>query len=481
MISINSFLKQATIYSVSNIVNKAITIFLLPLYTHFLSPTEYGMFDFILLTINLINLTIALEIHQAIARFYAEWQMHKRKIYLSTALFFTLFVYSSFSLFVFLFKDTISELILGDRLHSRIIVYSIGMMWSSGIYYFAQSQLRWQMKSQQFAFSTFIFTITTFLSSLFFVRVQNFGLIGVINGITVGNTFGLITAILYSRNSYGLLFGWRKLLSMLKFSSPLVISSVSIFLLMYIDRIMIKNFLSFKDLGLFGIAYKFSSILSFLSLGVNNAILPLIYNNHKEINASLQISKILNLYIFFSFLIMSFISLFSKELILIFTTNQYLEATLIIPLLILITIISSISNFIPGLFIAKKTKLIAFINSMVAIFSLVANYFLIPKIGLLGSCYANIFAFTIGLTINYFVGQKYYPIYMDFVKIFKILFFSFLLIGLSMFGEGYYFFSNLLFKLTLIIFYLVICFIEFYSKVIVINKLETTFKYIFRK
>ena len=53
MISIKSFLKEATIYSLSNFLNKAITIFLLPLYTHYLTPGEFGMFDFILITINL--------------------------------------------------------------------------------------------------------------------------------------------------------------------------------------------------------------------------------------------------------------------------------------------------------------------------------------------------------------------------------------------------------------------------------------------
>lgn len=481
MISIKSFLKEATIYSLSNFLNKAITIFLLPLYTHYLTPGEFGMFDFILITINLINLTIAFEIHQSIARFYSEWELEERKFYLSSALIFILLVYSGFSIFVYLNKNLFAKIILGDYNHYNIIIYSIGMIWTSGIYYFTQSQLRWQMKSKEFAICTFTFTITTFLASIILVKYNEMGLIGVINGLTIGNIFGIITTLYFTRNSYGLFFSLRRVVSMLKFSSPLVFSSVSLFLLIYIDRIMIKNFLTFKDLGVFGIAYKFSSILSFLSLGINNAILPLIYNNHKDKTTPAQISKILNLYILLSLMLMSIISIFSRELIMIFATFEYLDATKIIPFLILITILSSINNFIPGLFIEKKTKIIAYINIFTALFSLITNYILIKKLGLIGSCYANLLAFSFGLSINYFISQKYYPIDIFFVKILKIFIVSFILVTTNIFLIEYNITFNIFFKILLLFSYIPLCFFIFYSKNTIHNNFELSLKYIFRK
>jgi O-antigen/teichoic acid export membrane protein len=481
MISIKSFVKQASIYSISNFVNKTISLFLLPLYTHYLSPGEYGMFDFIIITINLINLTIAFEIHQAIARFYTEWEIEDRKIYLSSALIFTLFIYTAFSIFVYYYKNLFAKIIFGDIINSKIIVYSIGMIWTSGIFYFTQSQLRWQLKSKEFGICTFIFTATTFLASFFLVKYKGMSLFGVINGLTIGNIFGIFTTFFFTRTSYKLVFSWSKLTSMLKFSTPLVFSSVSLFLLMYIDRLMIKNFLTFRDLGVFGIAYKFSSILSFLSIGVNNAILPLIYKFHKNETTPLQISRILNLYILFSFFLMSIISIFSRELILLFANEQYMEAIIIIPLLTFVTILASISNFIPGLFIAKKTKIIAFLNILIAAFSLVSNYFLIKKYGILGSCYANLFAYSLGFTLNFIISQKYYPISINFFKILNIIILTFVSIMLSYLINKFNLTLSILLKLLLLFFYIISCLIIFYSYKFVYNRTIPLFKSILKK
>jgi O-antigen/teichoic acid export membrane protein len=243
---------------------------------------------------------------------------------------------------------------------------------------------------------------------------------------------------------------------------------------------MIKNFLTFKELGVFGIAYKFSSILSFLSVGVNNAILPLIYNNHKDKTTPTQISKILNLYILLSFILMTIISVFSRELILLFATNEYMAATKVIPFLILITILASISNFFPGLAIAKKTKIIAYINIFTAAFSIIANYFLIKKIGILGSCYANLFAFILLFSINYFFSQKYYPINIYFSKIFKIITISSILIIINYFMIELNLVFYVFIKFLSLFIYIPLCLIIFYSKETISNKLGLIFKFLYR-
>ena len=55
------FYKHATLYTLSSLLTKGISVLLVPLYTRFLSPRDYGLLDLVLATCTLVNLTIALD------------------------------------------------------------------------------------------------------------------------------------------------------------------------------------------------------------------------------------------------------------------------------------------------------------------------------------------------------------------------------------------------------------------------------------
>ena len=410
MINVKSFLKQSSVYTISTFLSRAITLLLIPVYAKFLTPADYGAVDIVSVTCTLINLTIALEIHQAIARFYNEWHEKARVVNISTAFLFSLLVYTIFILILYPIRSRLAGYFFEDQSKTVEMNAALLMVWSSGIYYFTQSQLRWQMLIWNHAIVTICFTTVTGLLTVYLIAFKGLAMLGVLYGLVGGNLVGIILSVYFTRMSYGRYFSPSRLKQMLSFSIPLVVSGISVFLSLYVDRLMIKHYLDLDDLGIFSMGSKFASIVGLLLVGVNNALSPLIYKHYKEPETPAQIEKIFHFFILAGLLMFLGLSLFAHEILLVFTTTDYLGAQNIIPFLVISTLLSAMYNFTPGIFIGKKTKLILYINLATALVNLFLNFCLIRYFGIIGSCIATMISAVFNFILYLHFNKIYYPI-----------------------------------------------------------------------
>jgi hypothetical protein len=92
----------------------------------------------------------------------------------------------------------------------------------NGIFILLRSQLRWLAMPVQFSIANFLFSVVTLLSTIIFLIIMNFGLIGVFLGQIVGSIIGIIVSFYYLRGTFSFFFEIGKLKELLRFSSPLV-------------------------------------------------------------------------------------------------------------------------------------------------------------------------------------------------------------------------------------------------------------------
>ena len=145
------FFKDSIIYTIPSILSRGISIILVPLYTRVLNPSDYGSLDLFMVFANLVNLVVALEISQGVARFYAsEGDSYRKTLYASTSLWFTLFCYILFSSAMIYLSSSVSDFIMGQSKH--LIAFKCGIIYIlvNGVFYLAQNQLRWELKSKEY-------------------------------------------------------------------------------------------------------------------------------------------------------------------------------------------------------------------------------------------------------------------------------------------------------------------------------------------
>lgn len=388
-----SFIRDSFLYGLSNVVARASSVLLVPVYTRALSPADFGVIDLMLVLISVVNVTIALEISQGVARYFMEARTDdERSRYASSSLWFTVATYTAFAVVMWLLAGDVSEVLLHDRNRVDIIRVAAASAWSNGLFYLGLNQLRYQLRPMSYAAVSVAATVVTIITTVLLVVVFRMGAIGVLIAQLVGYTVGLTLVMLRAQPVYRFLFDASKCAEMLRFSIPLVPSSIGVFVTLYVDRIAISRLMSLEDLGQFGIGYRVASVVTLVMIGFQGALSPLIYAHHNEEGTPRELARIFRVFVSLALIGWLALSLFAREIVMVFTTPAFHRGSDVVPLLALAIILSGMYVFAPGLWVAKRTGVIAVINITGAVLNTVLNLVLIPMFGITGAALATMLA-----------------------------------------------------------------------------------------
>lgn len=388
---IRAFLKDSLLYGVAAIVSRGISFALVPLYTRALAPADYGVIDIIMVCASLINLTVGLEITQSVARYYSDAGTEDEKQrYASTALWFTLAAYSLFWIVGAALAPRLGAAILDSPGRAGLVQVALASIWANALCTFALNQLRWQLRASWYAVVNVALTAVTLVASVVFVVVLRQGLIGAIAAQLAGYLVGAALGVYFSRDSYRAVFDRRKLGRMLRFSAPLVPSSIAVFVAMYVDRIAIKELMTMEDVGVFGVGYRVATIASLLMIGFQGALTPLVYTHHRLPETPLNVARLFRYFVAFALFACASLSLFAPELVALFATPRYRGSAAVVPFLSASVLLSGMYVFAPGLGLAKKTVGIALITTAGAVLNTVLNFALVPLLGIRGAALATL-------------------------------------------------------------------------------------------
>ncbi|MBI5677990.1 MAG: oligosaccharide flippase family protein, partial [Planctomycetes bacterium] len=321
---LRQFFKDSSIYGASRFLSQGISLFLVPLYTRVLLPEDYGVIDMIAVFAAIINLTVALEISQGVARYLSEVRSEADRIaYASSGLWFTLGTFGIFAFCALYFSDSLTLLLLDSLQWQKVIQVAVISIVLNGLFSLLQSLLRWQLRPKSYVISNIVFTLVTTGVASFLVIVMKEGVVGVFYGQIAGAVAGAAISWMFTRKYLKLFFVWDKCKEMLAFSLPLVPSGIGVFVANYIDRIAIKNLMTMNDVGLYGIGFRLAAVTNLLMVGFNGALTPLIYSNYKKASTPGDLSRIFKYFLALAIPMVTAISLFSYEILWVFTTPRY--------------------------------------------------------------------------------------------------------------------------------------------------------------
>jgi O-antigen/teichoic acid export membrane protein len=415
---IKGLIKDSLAYSFSNIVSHGVSLLLLPFFTRVLAPADYGVMDILQMFTSVVKITVPLEIYQALARFYIDSTDDKTKIaYSSNALWVTTVNYGIFVLASIIFAKPLSLLILQSSDYSGVFSLCAVAIATNGIFFLLQVQSRYNFKSASFLVSSMIFVVVSSSVTAAAVLWLRVGIRGIYYGQIAGAATGMIFSLIANRSCYRFTLDFSRLRVMLSFSAPLIPSSLGLFISSYIDRVAIQRMMSLSDVGVYGIAARFSSLTSLLLLGFGSALNPLIYRHYRDPETRSKISRLFTYFITAAIVVTFFFLSYSREILSIFATSAYRAAEDVIPVLVVGAFVSSMYLFNPGLPIEKKTGILSLINILGAAVNIVLNLLCIPLLGIMGAAIASVGDALVVYFLNYVFSQKYYRIQFEWKKL----------------------------------------------------------------
>ena len=161
MSSNKSLLKNSSIYSLVQILQKAIGLFLLPVYTSLLSPSDKGITDVVQPLVTFLSIFYTLALNSAVVRFYVDYKENDKKLkeFWGTCITFVILNSVIITIILIIFKDVLLlPLAKGINFYPYIVLGLVSITFNP-IYTIFQSTLQAREESSTYGINNLLYFI----------------------------------------------------------------------------------------------------------------------------------------------------------------------------------------------------------------------------------------------------------------------------------------------------------------------------------
>ena len=178
---------------------------------------------------------------------------------------------------------------------------------------------------------------------------------------------------------------------MLRFSLPLIPTTVFWWITGVSDRYLVARMRSDTENGLYAAAYKIPTLLTYMVSVFNEAWrLSAVRESDDEGECAAFFSKVFRYYVAIVFVGGAFLIAFAKICSIILFADSYYEAWLYVPILVVATVFTSFDSFLATAYFTKKKTMVSFYTSMAgAVLNIALNLIWIPTWGAVGASLAT--------------------------------------------------------------------------------------------
>ena len=420
--------KDFILYGIGGALSKASSIILLPFYTFYFSPEEYGVLELLTIIITLSSIMGLLQLESSLSRFFYEYKTEERKQLITTLFLFSGLLSFIITIILWVFGNSINILIF-DTL-AYISAYNISLL---SLPLFCLNSLliiiiRFTEKKQIFIQSQGLLFLANLITPVVLVYFYDFG----ISSFFWGQFFGLLLAVIFitlsSKNDFGKTFSIKFIGPSLKYSLPLIPGVASGWINSYGSRFLMISFLSFKEIGIYAAAIKIASVFQLIGSAFRMTWPQFFWKTFKEDKNHKQVFRTIHYWI--SLIISAaiiFFTIFVADVASLILKEDYNKAITYIPMISFSFLIQSFFIQIVGVgpSIKYKTKFNSYAFILGTLLNLITLVIFLPKIGLI----AVPISFLISSLVSYFTlwyfSELLYKI--NFSKRITILHFSLIL------------------------------------------------------
>lgn len=428
-------LKKIRLFSIGPIVAAFLGVIILPISTWYFSVEDIGRFSMYQLTTSLVIIILGLGLDQGYVREY-----HEKNIKERSALFKTIFVPAFLLLFLMsllvLFSPwSISKVLFG--VESKIISWLvISGVYLSFISKFLVLILRMEERALLYSMAQLVPKLTFLLALIFFVvfsiknRFHNL-MIAHLSGLILGFLLLFLCTYKTSTQASKSTVDGVLLKRMLIYTLPLMGGGLAFWGIASTDKIFLRTFSNFEELGVYSVAYNFAGAALILQSIFSTLWAPQVYKWSSTGEAKQKVLGVISLAISVIIVVWALIGMFSWVIDYILPENysnvdSLVLVVMVYPLLYTLSEATSV-----GIGITRKTVYALIATLAALIINLAGNYLLVPIYGAEGAGISSAFAFFIFFCIKTEVSRK---IWLDFPKVKMYIFLIILLTTSAVFN-----------------------------------------------
>ncbi len=417
-------------YTAASIISKLIAVALLPLYTRYLTPSDYGAAEVLFAAVVAVSIVIRLGVVEALLRFYYKTDEDPDRTVATS--FSVLFWAGTISALILLpFAAPISELLLGQT-DTELTRIAIAGLWVLTLSEYLLTIFRLDERAKAFFTVTVISVLVTIPVTVVLVVFYDLGAEGLLLGSYGTGAVVVLFLIAYHHRRLSLIPDLPLLRRMMRFGLPTMPAELSLYSLSFVDRIIIARTLGLAEAGLYALAVKVSQSVNVLVRGFQLAFPPLAYSIVDDDEAAKAYSAVVTWFVVLMALVITAIWLTAPWIIRIFAAPEYFPAEEAVGPVAAGTALYAI--YMVLLVVLGRTGRTEF-NFPATLAGVTANIglnlILVPVWGIVGAAVSLVISYSIVLVLMYVFTQRLFPVPYEWLRLLKVVGASAVLIAIG--------------------------------------------------
>lgn len=417
--------RDTAIYSLGVVLARAVSFFMLPVYTRYLTTSDYGVLSLLDMTVEIASILFVAGVTAGMSLFYYQTSDEfERGTIIRTG--YTVEVLLGFvaGAIIIAAATPIWHYGLRDAGTPGLVRLSGISLALSTLLGAPRAVLQMQQKSHSVVGLSITRLVLQLGLNILFVVGLRANVAGVLYSTIIANgVVGSILAVWLFRSTHGK-FSWPVLVRLRKYGVPTQLSSAGQFMLTFGDRFFLQASHGASAVGLYGLAYQFGFLLN--QLGATPIINAWTPQRLQLMSAprAVRDARYSEGFFFVNLLLLTMataIGVGVRPLLQVMTTPAFHAAARIVPLVLAAYVVVSWTDVIRfAVTVVERPRYLAY-GSWAAVVVIVPLYaLLIPPFGGFGAAAATLIAFLVRFGLMYYWSQRAWPVHYQWGRVLRL-------------------------------------------------------------
>ena len=382
--TIEKLARGTVVYGLGEVVSRLLTLLLLPVFTAYLSPSEYGVVSILTALGVFVTSVFSLGLGAAIAPVYFEGNNRIRK---DTIICTTLLLLAA-SVVVLLaagaaLSSSISRLLFDVTAHARLVILLLATSACTILMIPFRQYLQFEERAKSYvALSAFSVVITAALSVWMVMGLKR-GVNGMLEAGLIGQAFGLVLfatpCIIRIKPRAESTIG----LELLRLSLPLLPAFGFVFVLQHGGKYQLQWFRGLEEVGIYTIGFNLGVVISVVVTAFQSAWIPYFMSfADRPGEARVVYGRVLTYYVLVVGTLTLGVFAVARPVVLLMTVPAYHEAWKVVGVIATAQFLAGVwIVLLPGMYLAKEVQFIALLQGLAAATVVLLGLLLIPPFG----------------------------------------------------------------------------------------------------
>ena len=416
--TLRSLARGSLLVTAANIVPRAATFLLLPIYTRFLSQADFGLVSLAGSAALLLAVACRLGLDASLLRWHSDLEgADRRELYATIALL------CLASVGVAVLIGALALAVIGPSIEPEtlpvvLLALAIGatnaFQFVPSVWYRATDRTGTYLA---LAIGSFLAMAATTLALVVVVELGAIGsLLGQLAGATV--LAAAAAAILMRQRPWR----FRRDLARvsLDFGVPLLPHSLAMWLLNVSDRWLLGILLglaaapALAAIGVYSLGYQLGYAIALVAVSVNAAWLPFVYRVGNGPAGPGIVREATTIFVAGYFTLAAAVAILAPDLVALVAPPDWAEAADITVIVAFASAVNATGLMLAsGIYLVRDTRRMPLLTAIAAAVNVGLNVLLIPRAGIIGAAWATLAAYTVLAVLTWMLARRRYPLRID--------------------------------------------------------------------